>query len=108
VTARHPLDMAVSSYHHGANIDRTWQRQRDGQPAPAGPEAARPPLRDWLLDWISRDADPRQELDSGEYRSHTHIPHPHTPSRTHPIRGGQWGLYEAYSGRAVEVQADDC
>jgi hypothetical protein len=64
VTARHPLDMAVSLYHQIANIDHSWQRQRDGQPAPAEPEPPHTPLRDWLLDWISHDADPRQDMDS--------------------------------------------
>ena len=35
VTARHPLDMAVSLYHQGANIDRALMRQLTGQPEPA-------------------------------------------------------------------------
>jgi hypothetical protein len=56
--------MAVSFYHQISNIDRSWQRQRDGQPALPEPEPARKPLRDWLLDWISQDADPRQQMDS--------------------------------------------
>jgi aryl sulfotransferase len=64
VTARHPLDVAVSLYHQIGNIDRSWQRQHDGRPAPAEPEPERKPLREWLLDWIDRDADPRQEMDS--------------------------------------------
>jgi aryl sulfotransferase len=64
VTARHPLDMAVSLYHQSANINRSWQRQRDGKPAAPEPEPTRTPLRDWLLDWISHAADPRQEMDS--------------------------------------------
>jgi aryl sulfotransferase len=64
VTARHPLDMAVSLYHQGDNIDRARVRQLTGQPEPAVPPPARKPLRDWLLDWIRRDADPRLELDS--------------------------------------------
>jgi aryl sulfotransferase len=64
VTARHPLDMAVSLYHQMGNIDRSWQRQRDGRPAPPAPAPERKPLRDWLLDWISNDADPREEMDS--------------------------------------------
>jgi aryl sulfotransferase len=64
VVARHPLDAAVSLYHHGANIDRARWRQLTGQPAAAGPEPPRPPLRDWLRAWIGSDADPQQELDS--------------------------------------------
>jgi hypothetical protein len=41
VVGRHPLDVAVSRYHHfdGVEID--------------GPSA--PPLREWLLAWIDRD-----------------------------------------------------
>ncbi len=66
VTARHPLDMAVSLYHQSGNINRSWQRQRDGKPAPPEPEPERKrkPLGDWLLNWIDHDADPRAEMDS--------------------------------------------
>jgi aryl sulfotransferase len=64
VTGRHPLDAAVSLWHQSGNLDRSWQRQRDGQPAPPGPEPVRKPLRDWLLDWIGADADPRAAMDS--------------------------------------------
>jgi aryl sulfotransferase len=64
VTGRHPLDMAVSLYHQIDNIDRSWQRQRDGQPAPREDVPARKQLREWLLDWIDSDADPGQEMDS--------------------------------------------
>ena len=64
VTARHPLDMAVSLYHQGDNIDRARVRQLTGQPEPAGAPRSRPPLHDWLLGWIADDADPRQQLDS--------------------------------------------
>jgi aryl sulfotransferase len=64
VTARHPLDMAVSLYHQGDNIDRARMRQLTGQPEPATPRRLPKPVRDWLLDWISADADPREETDS--------------------------------------------
>jgi aryl sulfotransferase len=64
VTARHPLDMAVSLYHHAENIDRALMRQLTGQPEPASPPPPRKAVRDWLLDWISQDADPREEMDS--------------------------------------------
>jgi aryl sulfotransferase len=64
VPARHPLDVAVSLYHQGNNIDRARLRQLTGQPAPARPPRPRKPVRDWLLDWIDDDADPRQQLDS--------------------------------------------
>jgi aryl sulfotransferase len=64
VTGRHPLDMAVSLYHQGDNINRARQRQLAGLPEPAGPEPARQALRDWLLDWVDHDASPREEMDS--------------------------------------------
>jgi aryl sulfotransferase len=64
VTGRNPLDMAVSLYRQGENIDHAKVRQLTGQPEPAKPEPARKPLRDWLLEWIDNDADPREEMDS--------------------------------------------
>jgi aryl sulfotransferase len=64
VTARHPLDMAVSLYHHSANIDRARWRKLTGQAEPAEPPPPRPGLHDWLLDWIASDQDPREALDS--------------------------------------------
>ncbi len=64
VTARHPLDMAVSLYHQGDNIDRARLRQLTGQPEPASPPPLRQPLHEWLLEWIANDADPREYLDS--------------------------------------------
>jgi hypothetical protein len=64
VSARHPLDMAVSLYHQGDNINRARLRQLTGQPEPATAPRARKPLRDWLADWISDDSDPRAEMDS--------------------------------------------
>ncbi|ADD45797.1 sulfotransferase domain-containing protein [Stackebrandtia nassauensis] len=64
VVFRHPLDMAVSLYHHGNNLDRDRVRELIGLPEPAEPEPPRPPLRDWLLEWIDRDVDPREATDS--------------------------------------------
>lgn len=63
VTARHPLDAAVSLYHQGANLDRARVAELTGRPwhAPVGDRLS---LHDWLVDWISRDASPREELDS--------------------------------------------
>lgn len=65
VVARHPLDMAVSLYHQGDNLDRDRIRRLTGQPPAEGsvPDQ-RPPLREWLLSWIDRDVEPRDELDS--------------------------------------------
>ena len=64
VTARNPLDMSVSLYHQGDNIDRARVRQLTGQPEPSVPTAPRPPLREWLLQRIDSDADPRAAMDS--------------------------------------------
>jgi aryl sulfotransferase len=64
VTARHPLDMAVSLYHHSANIDRARLRRLTGQPEPTEPPPPREPLHDWLLGWIGSDDDPRETPDS--------------------------------------------
>jgi hypothetical protein len=64
VVARHPLDMAVSLYHQGNNLDRERIRLLTGQPEPVDPPAPRPPLHEWLLSWIDSDDNPRQHLDS--------------------------------------------
>lgn len=64
VVARNPLDMAVSLYHQGNNIDREKVRELTGAAEPAEPAKPRPPLREWLLRWIDSDADPRKEMDS--------------------------------------------
>ncbi|MGH3498256.1 MAG: sulfotransferase domain-containing protein [Nocardioidaceae bacterium] len=65
VVARHPLDMAVSLYHQGNNIDRARMRELTGQPEPPAPRPApRPALHPWLLSWIDDDEDPRKEMDS--------------------------------------------
>lgn len=64
VVARDPLDMAVSLYHQGDNLNRTRIRQLTGQPAPLGPSKPRASVREWLLDWIDSDASPTDEMDS--------------------------------------------
>ena len=64
VVARHPLDMAVSLYHQGDNLDRERIRRLTGAPGPSGPASPRPPLREWLLGWIDRDVAPQEQLDS--------------------------------------------
>ncbi len=65
VTARHPLDMYVSLYHQGDNIDRVKVRQLTGQPDPdpATPPKPRRPLHEAMLRWIDRDSDPRDDMD---------------------------------------------
>jgi hypothetical protein len=67
VVARHPLDMAVSLYHQGNNLDRERMRQLLGEPdkpAPDEPPRPRPAPREWLLSWIDGRAAPADELDS--------------------------------------------
>lgn len=64
VVARHPLDMAVSLYHQGDNINRERLRQLAGAEPSSTLTVARPQLHSWLLRWIERDSDPRTELDS--------------------------------------------
>jgi len=64
VVARHPLDMAVSLYHQGDNLDRDRIRELTGQPEPTRSQSPRPAAREWLLSWIRDDPDPREELDS--------------------------------------------
>jgi hypothetical protein len=63
VVARHPLDMAVSLYHQGDNLDRARLRRLTGQQS-VTPGSARPALQEWLRAWINRETDARQELDS--------------------------------------------
>ena len=63
VAARHPLDMAVSLYHHYANLDLPRIAELEGRPSP-GPAAFAPALHEWLLSWIAEECDPRQRPDS--------------------------------------------
>lgn len=62
VVGRHPLDMAVSLYHHVDNLDRGRMAELIG--APMRTAAKRPPLHDWLLAWVRADPDPREQTDS--------------------------------------------
>ena len=65
VVARHPLDLAVSLYHQGDNLDRERIRRLTGATgSPARAAAPRPPVREWLLSWIESVADPRERMDS--------------------------------------------
>ena len=60
---RHPLDLAVSLYHQGDNLDRGRLRDLTGQDPPPS-TAGRPELHDWLLGWIDWAGDPSEQLDS--------------------------------------------
>jgi aryl sulfotransferase len=62
VVGRHPLDMAVSLYHQGDNIDRARLAELTGEPQ--RPRAPRPPLREWLAAWTSRETTALEQPDS--------------------------------------------
>ncbi|HLI73844.1 MAG TPA: sulfotransferase domain-containing protein [Acidimicrobiales bacterium] len=64
VVARHPLDIAVSLYHHSRNIDRTRLQELTGRVHAADDRAPRLPLHEWLVGWIEWQGSPSQELDS--------------------------------------------
>jgi hypothetical protein len=64
VVARHPLDVAVSLHHQGANLDRERIAELTGQPVRRGGAAPRPPVRAWLRAWIEWDGPPAERLDS--------------------------------------------
>jgi hypothetical protein len=64
VVARDPLDAAVSLYHQGDNLDHERIGYLTGQAPTAKTATPRPPIREWLVDWIHNDADPRAAMDS--------------------------------------------
>jgi aryl sulfotransferase len=82
VVARHPLDMAVSLYHQGDNLDHDRLRQLTGHSEPVRPPSPRPPLREWLLSWIDQDVEPNAQLDS--------------------LPGVMWHLSDAWARRGEE------
>jgi hypothetical protein len=63
VVARHPLDLAVSLYHQGQNIDRERLRELTGAPPSTEASRPRPDLHTWLLEWIDDDAAPTEQMD---------------------------------------------
>lgn len=62
VVVRHPLDMAVSLYHQGSNMNRARVAELTGTIEP--PPIERPDVHEWLIAWIERDVTPRESLDS--------------------------------------------
>ncbi|GIJ06903.1 sulfotransferase domain-containing protein [Micromonospora andamanensis] len=64
VVARHPLDMAVSLHHQGANLDRARLAELTGRSVPPAPDGPRQPVERALVRWIDADPDPSAELDS--------------------------------------------
>lgn len=61
VVGRHPLDMAVSLYHQGENIDRQRVAELTGVPARV---VDRPPLHEWLVAWTRDETTPQERMDS--------------------------------------------
>lgn len=64
VVARHPLDMAVSLYNQGDNIDRQRLAELTGSREPIPRAGTRPSAHDWLMKWVRADDDPRTAMDS--------------------------------------------
>ena len=62
VVVRDPLDMAVSLYHQGDNLDRERIAELTGRPYAGA--VARPPLDEWLRAWTMRETDPMVSMDS--------------------------------------------
>ncbi|HET6938433.1 MAG TPA: sulfotransferase domain-containing protein [Nocardioides sp.] len=62
VVVRDPLDMAVSLYHQGDNLDRERIAELTGRPY--GGPVARPPVDEWLRGWTRRETDPMVSMDS--------------------------------------------
>jgi hypothetical protein len=79
VVARHPLDTAVSLYHHSDNIDRARLEELTGLPQRRDAGAERPSLHDSLTAWIDIDMAPTEALES--------------------IRGVMWHLTDAWGRR---------
>ena len=64
VTGRHPLDTAVSLYHHADNLNRERIRELLDRDDTGPKHPVRPPLHQWLVEWIAQEVDPRDSLDS--------------------------------------------
>ncbi len=62
VVARHPLDAAVSLYHHDRNLDRDKMRELSGIDA-AGPRRSHASATEWLAEWVRGDQPPADDLD---------------------------------------------
>jgi len=62
VVVRDPLDLAVSLFHQGDNIDRERVAELSGQPV--RPSPSRPPLAEWLRDWTLSEVDRTVSMDS--------------------------------------------
>jgi hypothetical protein len=62
VVVRDPLDMAVSLYHQGDNLDRERLAELTGRPVSA--PSSRPPVTEWLVAWTRSTASAQESMDS--------------------------------------------
>jgi hypothetical protein len=81
VVGRHPLDMAVSLYHQGDNLDRARIAELTG--VPARPSAPRRTAHDWLAAWTLEETTALERPDSLVGVLH-HLGDAWTRSRTSP------------------------
>lgn len=61
VVGRHPLDVAVSLFHHVENIDQVRSAELRSR-RPTAPD--RPSMHRWLAAWIDDQRPPAEELDT--------------------------------------------
>jgi aryl sulfotransferase len=61
VIGRHPLDVAVSLFHHAHNLDRGRLSELSGQPSRPAPSQ---PLPEWLPTWMDPGVPPDEQLDT--------------------------------------------
>jgi hypothetical protein len=62
VVARHPLDMAVSLYHQGDNLDRRRLAELTGEAE--RPRPPRPSVHEWLVRWTETETTAVEQPDS--------------------------------------------
>jgi hypothetical protein len=88
VVGRHPLDIAVSLYHQGSNINRDRMRELTGQNKldEDRQRPSRPPLHDWLVKWIQAQNEPGEDLDS--------------------LNGVMWHMSDAWGRRTSPARTD--
>ena len=84
VVGRHPLDVAVSLFHHSRNIDRDRMRELTGRPSSA-PDVPTPEA--WIEAWIADRRDPADDLDT-------------LPGNVHHVADA-WGRRAAGAGNVV-------
>lgn len=61
VVGRHPLDVAVSLYHHARNIDRARVAELSGRPRQSSPSE---PIVEFVRTWMDPPDPPSEQLDT--------------------------------------------